>query len=76
VTENDISRTLAEQNEEYRRLGEEHRHLDQKLMELQSRVYLSPEEELEKKKMQKLKLLKKDQMARLVMEYKQHHRAN
>jgi uncharacterized protein YdcH (DUF465 family) len=76
MTESDIVKTLTKVNEAFRKLGEEHRSLDEKLSELQGRMYLTPDEEMEKKRMQKLKLLKKDQMAELVREYKTNHSPN
>jgi uncharacterized protein YdcH (DUF465 family) len=73
MTENDIVKILASESPEFKRLGEEHRHLEEKLSEYNGRVYLSPEEEMEKKRIQKLKLLKKDKMAELVREYRKSH---
>lgn len=48
------------------RLRREHRELKARLSELNSRLYLSPEEEIERKQLQKLKLAKKDRLAMLV----------
>jgi len=45
--------------------------LDVQLLEIDKKVYLTPEEELERKKMQKQKLLKKDLMAEMIREFKQ-----
>lgn len=50
---------------EIERLRREHRELDERLTTLAKRPFLNPAEELEKKKIQKLKLLKKDRMAQL-----------
>lgn len=50
---------------EYQRLDREHRELKARLSELNSRLYLSPEEEVERKTIQKLKLAKKDRLAAL-----------
>lgn len=41
----------------------EHRTLDGKLKEFDRKVYLSPDEEMERKRLQKLKLAKKDKIA-------------
>ena len=60
-------RVPAELRERY----EEHRELEQRLEALQQRMYLSPEEELEKKRLQKLKLAGKDR----IMEILSRHRA-
>lgn len=73
MTEEEIVRVLAGQNEEFRRLGEEHRSLDEKLSEIEGRVYLAPEEQLERQRLKKLKLSKKDRMAELVRKYREGH---
>ena len=73
MKENDIVELLKKENEEFRKLSEEHRSLDSLLSEIDSKRYLSPEEEFERKNIQKQKLLKKDRMAELVRKYKQSH---
>jgi uncharacterized protein YdcH (DUF465 family) len=70
VNEEEIAKILDSENEEFRRLREEHRALDEQLAKLDDRVYLTAEEELERKKIQKLKLAKKDRMAELIREYR------
>lgn len=50
---------------EIERLKREHQELKARLSELNSRLYLSPEEEVERKTIQKLKLQKKDRLAAL-----------
>jgi len=70
LKENEIVEALKKQNEEFRKLSEEHRNLDELLAAMDSKHYLSPEEEIERKRMQKLKLVRKDRMAELVREYK------
>ena len=54
---------LAEQDPEFKSLVEEHRMLDGKLKEFDRKIYLSPDEEMERKRLQKLKLAKKDRIA-------------
>jgi len=56
---------LNDSSLEIERLRREHRELDDRLMTLTKRPFLHPDEELEKKKLQKLKLKKKDRMAEL-----------
>ncbi len=56
---------LCEKSPRFRRLFEEHQILEKQLLELDQRAYLTPEEELERKKVQKLKLAGKDEMARI-----------
>ncbi len=70
MKEQEIVETLKRENEEFRKLSEEHRNLDSLLAEIDSKRYLTPEEELERKRIQKLKLLRKDRMAEMIREYK------
>ena len=70
MKENEIVEALKKQNEEFKKISEEHRNLDELLAEMDSKHYLSPEEEIERKRMQKLKLVRKDRMAELMREYK------
>ncbi len=76
MKENEIVEFLKNQNEEFRKLSEEHRNLDGLLSEIDSKRYLTAEEEIERKRIQKQKLLKKDRMAELVREYKKSQSAN
>lgn len=73
MTEQEILEILKEQNDEFKKLAQEHRDLDTKLSEMAKKHYLTPEEEVEKKRMQKEKLMKKDKMAELIREYKKNH---
>ena len=57
---------LFDNNPRFRMLFEEHRLLEKELAELEDRPFLTPDEELEKKKMQKLKLAGKDEMERIL----------
>jgi uncharacterized protein YdcH (DUF465 family) len=73
LKENEIVEFLKKENEEFRKLSEEHRDLDGLLLEIDGKRYLTPEEELERKRLQKQKLLKKDRMAELVRQYRKIH---
>ena len=53
---------LFEENPRYRRLYEEHQILERDLERLAAKDFLSTEDELEKKRVQKLKLAGKDEM--------------
>ncbi len=76
MKENEIAEVLRKENEEFRKLSEEHRNLDGLLSEIDSRRYLSAEEEVERKKIQKQKLQKKDRMAEIVRAYRKSHSFN
>ena len=60
-----VSRNNEDTRTEVERLHREHNELKARLSELNSRLYLSPEEEIERKQIQKLKLIKKDRLAYL-----------
>lgn len=53
---------LFEENPRFRRLYEEHQILEKDLQRLTAKDYLSTDDELEKKRVQKLKLAGKDEM--------------
>jgi len=53
---------LFEENPRFRRLYEEHQILERDLERLTEKDFLSSEDELEKKRVQKLKLAGKDEM--------------
>ncbi len=57
---------LADKDPAFKTLVQEHRSLDDKLKELDRKVYLSPDEEMERKRLAKLKLAKKDKIAQLL----------
>lgn len=71
----DLDQTLVQQmfdsNPRFRLLYEEHLLLEKELQNLDSRPYLTPEEEVERKKVQKLKLAGKDEMVRILRAHRQ-----
>lgn len=68
--ETEIIEALREKNEEYRKLYEEHKKLEEALGEIDKSKYITAEEGLKRKAIQKQKLLKKDRMAEIIREYK------
>ncbi len=70
MREEEIIEALKNQNEEFRKLHAEHRELDTILKEMDKRSYLTEAEELEKKRLKKEKLYKKDKIAEFIMNYK------
>ena len=62
---------LFDGNPRFRLLYEEHQLLEKELHQLSNKSYLSPEEELEKRKVQKLKLAGKDEMEQMLGRYRQ-----
>jgi uncharacterized protein YdcH (DUF465 family) len=76
LKEQELVEFLKNENEEFRKLSEEHRNLDEFLVEIDSRRYLTPGEEIERKNIQKQKLLLKDRMAELIRKYKESYSIN
>ena len=70
MKEAEVKDFLRNENEEYKKIEEEHRKLNQFLDEMSKKKYLSSEEEMEKKKLQKQKLQYKDRLAQIIREYK------
>jgi uncharacterized protein YdcH (DUF465 family) len=68
--ENALIVQLKETNPEFRQLMEEHRRYEQQLDEFNKLRFLTSEQELEKKQVQKLKLHGKDRMAEILRECK------
>lgn len=70
MKEQKIIEVLLKENEEFRQLREEHQNLENKLEEIDKKLHLTAEEEIERKKVQKHKLMGKDRMAELIREYR------
>ena len=68
----ELIKTLLEREPELRRYYEEHSDLERQLDGYQQKHYLTPEEELEKKRLQKLKLAGKDKMMEILSRYREH----
>ncbi len=76
MKEQEVVESLRENNEEFRKLLEEHHQLEGLLAEIDKKVYLTPEEEVERKRIQKQKLIKKDRMAELIRDFRKSHSVN
>ncbi|NOY44067.1 MAG: DUF465 domain-containing protein [Deltaproteobacteria bacterium] len=68
-----IAKILMKESEEFRREMEAHQRYERILEELNRRPHLTPDEEMERKKIQKLKLAGKDRMARMILAYRKAH---
>lgn len=66
VSEEALRVKLRTENPEFQQLETEHRKLDSKLMSFETHLYLSPEEEFERRRLQKLKLAAKDKMMEMI----------
>jgi uncharacterized protein YdcH (DUF465 family) len=65
----DLRRELAQSNQEYRRLLDEHARYQTRLAELQGKAVLEDNERMETVNLKKQKLHVKDQMERILQEH-------
>jgi uncharacterized protein YdcH (DUF465 family) len=70
VNEEALVARLRTESSEFQKWEAEHYELESTLKSIDSHVYLSPEEEVERKRIQKLKLATKDKMMEMVRRYK------
>lgn len=70
VSEETVREKLRTVNPEFQRLELEHRRLDKELMTFETHVYLSPEEEFERRRLQKQKLAAKDKLMEMIRRFK------
>ena len=66
VNEDAFVARLRIENAEFQKWEEEHDKLESELESYDSHVYLSPAEEMERKRIQKLKLAAKDKMMEMI----------
>jgi len=69
-TEELLIAKYIQQDNELRESVEEHRKFESALENFNKRLYLTPAEEVEKKKLQKLKLLSKDKIYQMLAKYR------
>ena len=69
VVEEDLVEKICRENKEFKKLWENHYELKEKIQEFERMKYLTPEEELERKKLKKVKLKEKDLIMQMVSEY-------
>jgi uncharacterized protein YdcH (DUF465 family) len=66
VSEEALVTRLRIENSEYQKWEQEHRKLEDSLISFETHRYLTPEEEVERKRIQKLKLAAKDKMMDII----------
>jgi uncharacterized protein YdcH (DUF465 family) len=64
-----IKKLMAE-DEEFRKLSEEHIEFEKQLDQFNNRSHLTPAEEMERKKIQKMKLAGKDRMEMIISSHR------
>ncbi|MGK2906019.1 MAG: DUF465 domain-containing protein [Desulfuromonadales bacterium] len=70
-TDQDLIRRLTEESPRFRKLHEEHLLFEKKLQEYEDMIYLPEEIDIERKKIQKLKLAGKDEMESMLRDCRQ-----
>ncbi len=66
----ELIRSLVDRDAELKRYYEEHLDLERQLATLQHKHFLTPEEELERKRIQKIKLAGKDRIMEILGRYR------
>jgi uncharacterized protein YdcH (DUF465 family) len=66
----DLIETLMKENEEFRKAKEGHAEYAQQLDELEKKVFLTPQDEVQIKILKKKKLVYKDQMEKILMHFR------
>ena len=74
--EEEIIQQLMAQDDEMRVLYTEHQNLKHQLEAFREKIHLSTDEELEKKRIQKLKLASKDRLMEILHRHQDHHEAH
>ena len=72
IKDEELIASLLEREPELRRYYDEHADLERQLGALQGKLYLTPEEEVEKKRLQKLKLAGKDKIMEILARHRDH----
>ncbi|HJP19502.1 MAG TPA: DUF465 domain-containing protein [Nitrospinota bacterium] len=70
VVEEELVEIICKENKEFKKLWDNHYELKEKIQGFESMKYLTPEEELERKKLKKIKLKEKDLIMQMVSEYR------
>lgn len=70
IIEENVIEKVKKENEEFRKLFEEHQDLEKRLEKFNRKRFLDSDEEIEKKRIQKIKLYGKDRMAAILRDYK------
>ncbi len=69
-TEEEFIISFLDKDPELKKYYEEHQDLEKKLEKYQHKAYLTPAEEVEKKRLQKLKLVGKDRIMAILGKYR------
>lgn len=69
VLDGNFLKRLLERDAEFKRVYETHRDCEKRAAKLGKKIYLTREEEIEEKRLKKMKLEQKDKMEKMVLKY-------
>lgn len=69
VVEEKLAEKICSENKGFKKLWDNHYELKEKIQKFEKRKYLTPGEELERKRLKKVKLKEKDIIMQMVSEY-------
>ena len=72
-TQEELKAHLMQTDEAFRRLAEQHSQYHKQLEAIESKLHLTPEDEVEEHRLKKLKLHLKDQMNQIMSRYRAQH---
>ena len=70
ISEEDLVKKLLQDDETFRTLKHQHASLEAQLQEFESKPFLTPQDEVEIKKIKKKKLMFKDEMQRILASHR------
>jgi len=70
LKEEELIQKLMNESEEFRKAKQTHSELARQLEEMENRLHLTPQDEIEIKILKKKKLAYKDQMEKILMQYR------
>ncbi len=69
----DLRQHLTATNEQFRKLADQHHTYDGQLQQLATKTFLNDQEKVEEVRLKKLKLRLKDEMERIIQQYRKEH---
>jgi len=74
ISDEELIDILTKEDKELQALVEQHRNLDKIINELDEKKFLTTQEVMDKKRLQKIKLNNKDKIAKILNEYRKNRR--
>ena len=75
ISQEELKAYLAQSNEEFRTLAEKHAEYERLINAIESKPFVTEQDEIEEHRLKKLKLQAKDQMAAMMNDYLSHQAA-